>query len=160
MDRLLDAARRGPSAGFSQGTDFLVLDDPAALARFWQLTDDPGFPRDPTELAIAPPVVVLAFSDPNRYIARYSQPDKLLFGLDRADAWPVKFWDTDTAMACILMLLAAVDARLGGGLFGVAHGEGASCAGSSACPTITTSSPPSCSATHLSTRGPQARPTR
>ena len=38
IDRLLDIARRGPSAGFSQGTDFLVLDDPATLQRFWELT--------------------------------------------------------------------------------------------------------------------------
>jgi nitroreductase len=34
IDRLLDTARRGPSAGFSQGTDFLVVDDDSALARF------------------------------------------------------------------------------------------------------------------------------
>jgi hypothetical protein len=34
----------------------------------------------------------------------------------------VRFWDTDTAMACMLLMLAAVDAGLGGWLFGVAHG--------------------------------------
>ena len=62
-------------------------------------------------------------SDPGRYIERYSRPDKIAFGLDRADAWPVKFWDTDTAMACMLLLLAAVDAGLGGWLFGIPHGE-------------------------------------
>src|SRR4051812_15545246 len=100
IDHLIDVARRAPSAGFSQGTDFLVLDDPAALDRFWDLTDDPDFRRDPGTLAVAPPVVVLAFADPTRYVARYSEPDKIAFGLDRAEAWPVKFWDTDTAMAC------------------------------------------------------------
>jgi nitroreductase len=57
IDHLLDIARRGPSAGFSQGTDFLVLDDKAAVARFWALTDDPQFPRCHDELAVAPPVV-------------------------------------------------------------------------------------------------------
>ena len=122
LDHLLDTARRAPSAGFSQGTDFLVLDDPAALARFWELTDDPQFPRSDDEVTAAPPVVVLAFADPDRYVARYSEPDKIAFGLDRADAWPVKFWDTDTAMACMLLLLAAVDVGLGGWLFGIAHG--------------------------------------
>ncbi len=35
----------------------------------------------------------------------------------------MKFWETDTAMACMLLLLAAVDAGLGGWLFGVSHGE-------------------------------------
>jgi nitroreductase len=122
IDHLLDIARRGPSAGFSQGTDFLVLDDPAALATFWELTDDPQFPREDGELAAAPPVVVLAFADPARYLARYSEPDKIDFGLEHADAWPVKFWDVDTAMACMLLLLATVDAGLGGWLFGLAHG--------------------------------------
>jgi nitroreductase len=123
VDRLLDVARRGPSAGFSQGSDFLVLDDPATLARFWELTEDPRFPYEPGELEAAPPVLVVALADAGRYIERYSRPDKIAFGLDRADAWPVKFWDTDTAMACMLLLLAAVDAGLGGWYFGIPHGE-------------------------------------
>jgi nitroreductase len=122
IDQLLQLARRGPSAGFAQGTDFLVLDDPHAVARFWELTDDPRFPREPGELDVAPPVLALAFADPSRYLARYSEPDKIAFGLDRADAWPVEFWVTDTAMACMLLLLAAVDMGLGGWLFGVNHG--------------------------------------
>jgi nitroreductase len=125
VDRLLDLARRGPSAGFSQGTDFVVLDDPATRERFWQLTDDPEFPREPDELDAAPPVLVLLVADPGRYLERYSQPDKIAFGLDHADAWPVKFWDTDTAMAGMLLLLAAVDAGLGGWYFGIPYGEGA-----------------------------------
>ena len=122
VDHLLEIARRAPSAGFSQGTDFLVLDDAVALAQFWDLTDDPQFPRGDGERAGAPPVVVLAFADPGRYLDRYREPDKIAFGLGEADAWPVKFWDTDTAMACMLLLLAAVDAGRGGWLFGLAHG--------------------------------------
>ncbi len=123
VDRLLDIARRGPSAGFSQGTDFLVLDAPAALARFWALVEDPRFPREPAELATAPPVLVIAVADPDRYVERYSRPDKIAFGLDHAEAWAVPFWDTDTAMACLLLLLAAVDAGLGGWYFGIGYGE-------------------------------------
>jgi nitroreductase len=123
VDGLLDVARRAPSAGFSQGVDFVVLDDPASLRRFWELTEDPQFPHEPDELAAAPPVLVLAVSDPGRYVERYSRPDKLAFGLDHADAWPVKFWDTDTAMACMLLLLAAVDAGLGGWFFGINYGR-------------------------------------
>jgi nitroreductase len=118
VDDLLDIARRGPSAGFAQGTDFLVLDDHACLGRFWELTDDPRFRRGDAERTVAPPVVVLAFADPDRY----REPDKVAFGLGHADAWPVRFWDTDTAMACMLLLLAAVDAGLGGWLFGITHG--------------------------------------
>jgi nitroreductase len=123
VDRLLDAARRAPTAGFAQGVDFVVLDTPEAVGRFWALTDDPGFPMEPEEIAAGPPVVVLAFSDPARYLARYSEPDKIGFGLDRAEAWPVAFWDTDTAMACMVLLLAAVDEGLGAWFFGATYGE-------------------------------------
>ena len=123
VDRLLDVARRGPTAGFAQGIDFVVLDTPGTVARFWELTEDPAFPNDPAEVAVGPPVIVLAFSDPNRYLARYAEPDKIAYGLDHAEAWPVSFWDTDTAMACMLLLLAAVDAGLGGWLFGIGSGE-------------------------------------
>lgn len=123
VDRLLDLARRAPSAGFSQGIDFVVLQHPESVARFWKLTEDPAIPSDPADLAVGPPVVVLALSDPGRYLDRYAEPDKIAFGLDTADAWPVRVWDTDTAMACMLLLLAAVDEGLGGWFFGVAHGE-------------------------------------
>jgi nitroreductase len=34
LKRIVDLARRVPSAGFSQGLDFLVLDDPNAVDRF------------------------------------------------------------------------------------------------------------------------------
>src|SRR5262245_15265027 len=99
VDQLLDIARRGPSAGFSQGMDFLVLDQPDSRQRFWELTDDPRWPMEAEELAGAPTVLVILLSDAGRYVERYSRPDKIAFGLDRAEAWPVKFWDTDTAMA-------------------------------------------------------------
>ena len=68
-------------------------------------------------------MLIILLADPDRYIERYSRPDKMAFGLDHADAWPVKFWDTDTAMAGMLLLLAAVDVGLGGWLFGIAYGE-------------------------------------
>ena len=41
LDRLLANATRGPSAGFSQGQAFLVLDTPADVARFWVATGAP-----------------------------------------------------------------------------------------------------------------------
>jgi nitroreductase len=123
VDRLLDAARRAPTAGFAQGVDFVVLDTPEAVARFWELTEDPDFPMEPEEIAAGPPVIVLAYSDPARYLARYSEPDKIAFGLDTAERWPVAFWDTDAAMACMVLLLAAVDEGLGAWFFGIDFGQ-------------------------------------
>lgn len=41
LERIVGLARRAPSAGFSQGLDFLLLDHPDAVDRFWALTHDP-----------------------------------------------------------------------------------------------------------------------
>jgi nitroreductase len=66
---------------------------------------------------------VLPLPDKARYIARYSEADKIAFGMDDETQWPVRFWDIDAAMSSMLMLLAAVDAGLGGWYFGITHGE-------------------------------------
>lgn len=123
MDRVLEVGRRAPSAGFAQGVDFLVLDRPDDVAAFWRITRDPEFGWDLDDVAVGPTVLVLPIPDPGRYLARYSQPDKIAFGMDDAANWPVKFWEIDAAMASMLMLLAAVDEGLGGWFFGITHGE-------------------------------------
>ena len=37
VDRLIDLARRSPSAGYSQGVDFIVLQGAEETARFWEV---------------------------------------------------------------------------------------------------------------------------
>ena len=123
IDRILDIARRAPSAGFSQGLELLVLDTPETVAEFWSITTDPEFGWDLEDVEHGPTVIVLPLPDEQRYLERYSQPDKIRFGMDVADHWPVRFWDIDAAMAAMLMLLAAVDEGLGGWFFGITHGE-------------------------------------
>jgi nitroreductase len=123
IDRIIDIGRRAPSAGFSQGLELLVLDSPEAVAEFWQLTRDPEFGWDPDDVAVGPSVIVIPLPDAHRYTQRYSEPDKIAFGMDDAANWPVKFWDIDAAMASMLMLLAAVEEGLGGWFFGITHGE-------------------------------------
>ena len=123
MSAVIDKARRAPTAGFSQGVDFLVLDDPAALEEFWEMVEEPQFPSDEEDVATRPPVLVLVWSDPQRYIARYSAPDKIEFGMDDIAAWPVHFWDIDAGMASMQLQLAAVDAGLDTWFFGIPYGE-------------------------------------
>jgi nitroreductase len=123
IDEILDLARRAPTAGFSQGVDFLVLDTPDAIADFWRLTADPDDP-DHDDMANAPTVIVLPIADKRRYLERYSEPDKEPFGLQDEDNWPVKFWDVDASMASMVALLAAVDRGLGGWFWGMSAGEG------------------------------------
>jgi len=123
IDRIVDVGRRAPSAGFSQGLELLVLDTPETVSAFWEITRDPEFGWDPDEVAVGPTVIVLPLPDPARYLDRYSQPDKIAFGMDEAEHWPVKFWEVDASMASMMMLLAAVDEGLGGWFFGITHGE-------------------------------------
>jgi nitroreductase len=123
VDRVIDIGRRAPSAGFAQGLELLVLDTPESIAEFWRITEDPEHGWPPADVAAGPTVLVLPLPDARRYLERYSQPDKIAFGLDRKANWPVPFWDIDAAMAAMLMLLAAVEEGLGGWFFGITHGE-------------------------------------
>ena len=123
LDTCVDIARRAPSAGFSQGIDFLILDDPDVVASFYRMTTPPDVDLPDSLMDHPPPVVVLVFSDPMRYLRRYSEGDKITFGLDDLDRWPVRFWDVDAAMAAMQFQLAAVDQGLATWFFGIAHGE-------------------------------------
>lgn len=123
IDRIADIGRRAPSAGFSQGLELLVLDTPQTVADFWVITNDPADGWDPDDVAAGPTVIVMPIPDAVRYTQRYSEPDKIAFGMDREENWPVRFWDIDAAMAAMLMLLAAVDEGIGGWFFGITYGE-------------------------------------
>jgi nitroreductase len=122
--RVLEVARHAPSAGFSQGFDFVVLDKPEQVEWFFKVTDHPEFPYEADEFA-GTQCFVLAISNRPAYLERYSRPDKARFGLQEAGAWPVPYWDVDTGMAVMLVLLAAIDEGLGAVFFGLFWGEAA-----------------------------------
>jgi nitroreductase len=123
VDRILDVGRRAPSAGFAQGVELLVLDTPDTVSAFWETTRDPEFGWEPETTQHGPPVLILPLPDARRYLERYSQPDKIAFGMDEEADWPVRFWEIDGAMAAMSILFAAVDEGLGGWFFGITHGE-------------------------------------
>jgi nitroreductase len=120
VDRLLDRARRAPSAGHSQGWSFLVLEGPEQTGRFWEATSEPSWlaAPDPPGL-LAAPVVVVPLSSTQVYLDRYSEPDKVAFGLTSAPAWPAPFWTIDVSFATMLLLLGAVEEGLGALFFGL-----------------------------------------
>ena len=121
VTRLLDSATRGPSAGFTQGWDFLVLETPRQREQFWAVTAPTArsgsADRWLTGMRTAP-LLVVCFSDRQAYLDRYAEPDKGWADRDES-RWPVPYWHTDTAMAALLMLLTAVDEGLGACFFGV-----------------------------------------
>lgn len=118
LARILSNARRGPSAGFSQGFEFLVLEGKDQTARYW----DTQMPRPRRESFAYPdllnaPLLIVCFSHKLAYLRRYAEPDKGWKDMDER-RWPVPYWDIDTAMAALLVLLTVVDAGLGACFFG------------------------------------------
>jgi nitroreductase len=123
LDRVLASVVHAPSAGYTQGNEFLVLSSQAAIADYLRITEHPDYPRTDAEREVMAPVVVVPMSNKSAYIDRYSEPDKIEFGLDDAERWPVPYWDVDAGMASMLILLAAVEVGLGALFAGIAHGE-------------------------------------
>lgn len=121
-DRLLATALRAPSAGFSQGWGFLVLEGAADRELFWAVTADGGDPDAEPDRWLAAmrraPLLVVCLSHKDAYLDRYAEPDKGWTDRDEAH-WPVPYWDIDTGFAALLMLLDAVDQHLGACFFGV-----------------------------------------
>jgi nitroreductase len=124
LDRILASAQRAPSAGFSQGWAFVVLEGPEQTGEFWRLTSHEEWRADPDwpDLLRAP-VVILPLAHKQTYLDRYSEPDKAHAGLQEETSWPVPFWLVDTAFASMIILLTATDAGLGALFFGMNHGQ-------------------------------------
>lgn len=119
ITQALDLATRSPSAGFTQGWDFVVLTTERQRSLFWATTTDPHADPDPWLKGMRTArVLILCLSDPLRYLDRYAEPDKGWVDRDER-RWPVPYWDVDTGMAAFVLLLTAVDAGLGGCFFGV-----------------------------------------
>ncbi|HEX4775769.1 MAG TPA: nitroreductase family protein [Acidimicrobiia bacterium] len=120
LERILENALHAPSAGFTQGYAFLVLEGAEETVRFWDAT----FP-DPAQRArfryprlFDAPVIVVPLSSENAYVERYAEPDKGVTDR-RASFWPVPYWHIDAGFATMLMLLTAVDTGLGALFFGI-----------------------------------------
>lgn len=129
VDRILEAALRAPTAGNAKGTSWVVLQGPAETAAYFEATTDEAWrtrnaPR--SEGLARAPVVLLAYTSPDAYVARYSEGDKAVSGLGAGqEAWPVPYWVGDAAFAVMTVLLGAVDAGLGACILGTFRGEAA-----------------------------------
>jgi nitroreductase len=119
IDRALANAVRAPSAGFSQGWAFLVLDTPDDVRRFWEATvDDIEQPDSWLAGMLKAPVVILPCSSKITYLRRYAEEDKGWTDLDEK-RWPMPFWHMDAAMASLHILQTATDAGLGSCFIGI-----------------------------------------
>ncbi len=120
VERVLQHALHAPSAGFSQGWAFLVLDNPGDVQRYWHVTAGERLAEPDSWLRgmLTAPVIIVPMSSEAAYRRRYDEPDKRR-GASAGQEWPVPYWHMDTAMATMLMLLTATDEGLGACYFGI-----------------------------------------
>jgi nitroreductase len=123
VHRILAAANRAPSAGFSQGYALMTLEGADQLGPFWRMLssdaeEESGEGRARIEALNHAPLVVVPLSCKDIYLDRYARDDKGWKDRDEAH-WPVPYWDIDTGFTALLMLLAAVDEGLGALFFGI-----------------------------------------
>ena len=112
VERIVSAGLRGPSAGFTQAVELLVLCGHAETARYWEATlPGPQRASFPWPGLLRAPLLVLVVPSEDAYRRRYAEPDKGRGDLD------VPWWYVDGAFAALLLQLAAVDAGLGAVFF-------------------------------------------
>ena len=116
INRIIQNFFKGPSAGFAQGFELLVLKEPNDIQRYFKCL---GTSEERKEVYAGKwsrienaQLILIPLSHKQTYLDRYAEPDK-----DRKDKsvshWPVPFWLTDTAMAAMNALLTVVDLNLG-----------------------------------------------
>jgi len=126
-ERLLRAGNRAPSAGFSQGYSFLVLEGAEQAAPLWRvmwhaaadLTGEDAAYEAAQLRALEPALLLIVpLASKDIYLDRYARGDKGWTDRDET-RWPVPYWYIDTGFAALLILLAVVDEGLGAVLFGI-----------------------------------------
>ena len=119
IDRLIEATRRAPSAGFSQGQYVVVVTSPETRRAIADLSGEPEYVAAGFApwISRAPVHFVICTSEAD-YHRRYQEPDKV-DPEGREITWSVPYWWVDAGASMMLLLLAAVDEGLAAGLLGV-----------------------------------------
>jgi nitroreductase len=124
--RIIDDALRSPTAGNSQGIEFLVLSDERDRSTYWEQATDEQWRSTSARYAgfRRAPVIVLALCNPKAYTDRYSEDDKAASGLGSSEeAWPVPYWFGDAGMATMALLLGVEHLGLGAAFLGTFRQE-------------------------------------
>src|SRR4051794_19821074 len=120
LAQIVRTVRRAPSGGFSQGQRLLVVTEEATRRRIAELLGEKEWVAHGREpwLSVAPVHVIVCTREED-YHDRYNEPDKLAATGGTEVAWPAPFWFVDAGAAIMLLLLAAIDEGLAGGVYGV-----------------------------------------
>lgn len=118
IERILEYARRGPSAGFTQGQDFIVITDPVLKQAIAGLCGEEHYVEAGYDPFISnAPLLIIPCTTEAAYHRRYQEPDKLQQDGSEID-WPVPYWFMDVGCAVMLVLLGAVEQNLAAGFAG------------------------------------------
>lgn len=118
LERIVAAAQRAPSAGFSQGQRLVVVTNEVKRHEIAELCHEPDYVAagfDPW-VSRAPALIVPCASE-RIYRDRYDEPDKRAPGEPPMD-WPIPYWWVDVGATLMLILLTAVDEGLAAGFLG------------------------------------------
>ena len=74
VERILANGNRVPSADFTQGCGFLVLEGAADRTRLWQAFVAADYPLEPAEMAA--PLLIVPLACKAAYLDRYAEPTR------------------------------------------------------------------------------------
>ena len=119
VDRILELAQHAPSAGFSQGSAYVVVTDPEMRLKVGEIQGEQGYASAGFHKWVSEaPVDIIACISEKLYHDRYNEPDKLN-DEGKEIEWPTPYWHFDIGCACMLILLSAVDKGLAAAFTGV-----------------------------------------
>jgi nitroreductase len=112
IERILELARRSPSAGFTQGQSFIVVTRPDLKQAIAALCHEEEYVQDGFDPFISgAPALVVPCTSELAYHRRYQEADKVDESGHEID-WPVPYWFMDIGSAVMLVLLGAVNEGL------------------------------------------------
>jgi FMN reductase [NAD(P)H] len=117
--RICDAARRAPSAGYSQGQSLVVVTDEETRREIARLcSEDEYVAMGHARWLSGAPVLVVPSVSEAAYHRRYQESDKLAESGGVETEWPVPYWFMDIGCTVMALLLAAVNEGLAAGFAG------------------------------------------
>jgi nitroreductase len=124
ISKILELAQHAPSAGFSQGSAYVVVTDVELKKKVAKLQGEDGYGAAGFHRWISEaPVAIVACVSERLYHDRYNEPDKLNDEGKEID-WPTPYWYFDIGAGSLLVLLGAVDAGLAAAFTGVFDVQG------------------------------------
>ncbi|MBO0780270.1 MAG: nitroreductase family protein [Ktedonobacteraceae bacterium] len=119
IERIVQAAQKAPSAGYTQGQALIVVTRPELKQQIGRLCTEEVYEFPFVSEAA---FLVIPCTSEAAYHQRYQEADKI-----REDGkeirWPVPYWHMDIGCTVMLLLLAAVNEGLGAGFAGIVSEE-------------------------------------